>query len=241
MKHLSSLFLLLFSLLTHISASAVEPDEVHDDPHYNSIGFFDIHICNWPQRPHFFKVLFSSEKYDQIETMTVFTPDNQSLVKLDHSKFKLLKRKNKPEKRVYMLDIDVPEHATTGWYKIDVTTKSGETYHAKDYVIMNKLERISEMTPTNDDTISQLPLTLKWKPVAGSQYYQVFVRDEWTGSLIYSSKLLTDAEATIPVEKLEAGGYYSWSVHARDTNGHVLLGDFHMGSISKKLFFTVDE
>ena len=226
-----------YTMQTH----AVESAEIHHDPHYTEVGFFDIHVCNWPNRPHFFKVLFSSEQYDSIDSMTVYAPDEQSLITLDKEKFMALKRKNKPDKRVYMLDIDVPEHASTGWYSIDVKTKDGKTYQARDYVIMNKLERATGMTPADDDMVSQLPLTLRWNAIPGANFYQVFIRDEWTGKLIYSSKLLNTNEAVIPEDKLEAGGYYSWSIHARDTNEHVLLGDFHMGSLSKKAFFMVED
>lgn len=241
MKKSANLFLYLISLLTYNNAAAIESTEFDEDPHYNSVGFFDMHICNWPDRPHFFKVLFSSDKFKQIESMRVSTPENQPLVTLDHSKFRIIKRNNKPDKRVYMLDIDVPQHASTGWYTIDVTTDSGEIFQAKDYVIMSKLQRVSQMQPSGDETIENAALTLKWIPVAGSQYYQIYLRDEWTGKLIYSSKLLDTPYITIPEGKIQQGGYYSWSVHARDTNEHVLLGDFHMGSISKKAFFTVNE
>lgn len=220
---------------------AVESAEIHHDPHYSDVGFFDIHVCNWPKRPHFFKVLFSSAQYDSIESMTVYTPAKQSLITLDKNRFRTLKRKDKPDKRVYMLDIDVPEHASTGWYTIDVKTKDGQSFQASDYVIMSKLERATGMTPTDDDTVSQLPLTLKWNAIPGANFYQVFIRDEWTSKLVYSSKLLSSSEAVVPEDKLEAGGYYSWSIHARDTNEHILLGDFQMGSLSEKAFFTVKD
>jgi hypothetical protein len=82
---------------------------------------------------------------------------------------------------------------------------------------------------------------LKWTPVPGSQYYQAFVRDAWTEKLVFRSKLLDTAEVEIPKDRLEPGGDYYWTVHSRDTNEHILLGDFHMGSMSEKRFFTVAE
>ena len=42
-----------------------------------------------------------------------------------------------------------------------------------------------------------------------------------------------------PEGALEPGGSYLWSVHARDVNEHILLGDFHNGSISEKFHFSV--
>lgn len=141
----------------------------------------------------------------------------------------------------YFLNIDVPESASNGWYKIDVKTDDGRTYQVSDFVVMTRLEQVSQMQPSSDSEEFSLPITLKWEPVVGSRYYQVFVRDAWTGKLVYQSKLISDHEIKIPDSKLEPGGYYSWVVHSRDTNEHVLLGDFHMGSLSKASFFTVAE
>lgn len=237
----SQILIMSLSLLIQSTSNAEESLELNNDPHYNSLGFFDIHLCNWPERPNFFKILFSSEKYQDIESMSVYTPDDQLLANLDKKKFITLKRKNKPNKRVYIVDIDVPDFASTGWYKIDIKTDDGATYHAKDYIIMTRLEKISEMYPSGDEKEFDLPITLKWSPVAGSQYYQAFVRDVWTEKLAFKSKLINTPEIKIPNDKLEPGGYYSWTVHSRDTNEHILLGDFHMGSMSKKTFFTVAE
>jgi len=228
-------------MFIHNTSKAEDALELVNDPHYNQIGFFDIHICNWPERPNYFKILFSSEKYQQIESMNVYTPDNQLLVNLDKTKFRTLKRKNKANKRVYLLDVDVPEIASTGWYKIDIKTENGTVYHAKDYVIMSRLEKVSDMQPSGDDKEFNLPVTLKWKPVAGSQHYQAYVRDAWTEKLVFRSKLIATPEIKIPEDKLEPGGDYYWTVHSRDTNEHVLLGDFSMGSMSEKTFFTVAE
>ena len=228
-------------MLIQSTSNAEESLVLNNDPHYNSVGFFDIHLCNWPERPNYFKILFSSEKYQQIESMSVYTPDNQLLANMDKTKFRTLKRENKPDKRVYLLDLDVPELASTGWYKIDIKTENGTVYHAKDYVIMTRLKKVSDMHPTGEDKEFSLPITLKWKPVAGSQYYQAYVRDVWTEKMVFKSKLIDTPEIKIPDGKLEPGGDYYWTVHSRDTNEHILLGDFHMGSLSKKSFFTVAE
>ena len=238
-KHLSVAVLAL-SMFAHNSV-AEESVVLTEDPHYNEMGFFDIHLCNWPERPNYFKMLFSSEKYEQIETMSVYTPDNQLLVTLDKTKFRTLNRKNKHDKRVYLLDIDVPDLATSGWYRIDVKNMDGNIYHARDYVIMTRLGIVSEMQPSGDDKKFNLPIRLKWKPVPGAKFYQVFVRDRWTEKMVYESKILDTPEIKIPDGKLEQGGDYSWTVHARDTNEHILLGDFHMGSMSEKALFTVAE
>ena len=241
LSRFSNILIISMFMFIQSTARAENALELDNDPHYNQIGFFDIHICNWPERPNYFKILFSSEKYQQIESMSVYTPDNQLLANLDRTKFRTLKRKNKANKRVYLLDLDVPEIASTGWYKIDIKTKNGSIHHAKDYVIMTRLEKVSDMQPSDDDKEFNLPITLKWKPVAGSQYYQAYVRDAWTEKLVFRSKLIDTPEIKIPKDKLEPGGDYYWRVHSRDTNEHVLLGDFSMGSMSEKTFFTVAE
>jgi hypothetical protein len=39
------------------------PQLINEDPHRNEMGFFDIHVCNWPERPQFLKVLFSTTRF----------------------------------------------------------------------------------------------------------------------------------------------------------------------------------
>jgi hypothetical protein len=55
----------------------------NDDPHYTDSGFFDMHVCNWPDRAIFFMVLFSSIRYDTIRAVDVFTPRGKPLTSLD--------------------------------------------------------------------------------------------------------------------------------------------------------------
>ena len=227
-------------LLLPLTCLAEEAPELNADPHYNALGFFDVHLCNWPERPNFFKVLFSTEHYTEVENMAVYTPENKLLVMLDRTKFMRIKSSSGADKRVYMLDIDAPEPFATGWYSIDVTTTTGKHYRARDYVVKTRLERATALQPDDEQAVS-LPVTLRWKAVPGAVFYQAFVRDEWSGKLVYKSKLLNRPEVALPQNKLEPGGYYSWSVHSRDTNGHILLGDFHMGSMSRKAYFTVVE
>ena len=233
-----TLALIIFMTLTS-SIKAENTKEINNDPHYSEVGFFDIHICNWPNRTNYFKILFSTEKYHQVESMQVFKPENKLLINLDKKKFRTLKRKNKPDKRVFIVDYDISKTETTGWYYINIKTKDGKQYNAKDYVVMSRLNRASSMQPSNRNQEYTLPITLKWKEIKGAQYYQVFVRDEWTKQLIFKTKLITNNKIKIPDTKLEPGGYYSWRVHARDINEHILLGDFNMGSMSKHAFFAV--
>lgn len=240
MKSISCKLLVLIITAPLLNINAKASEKLSVDPHHSQIGFFDIHICNWPNRDNYFKALFGTERYDHILSMDIFTPDNRLLVKLDKNKFRTLKRKNKPNKKVFIVDFDVPEHAKTGWYSIVVKTKKGKKYKAKDYVVVSRIKRASNMRPNNGIS-SALPITLNWKKITGAKLYQVFVRDEWTGKLVFKTKLINENKVTIPNEKLEPGGYYSWRVHSRDVNEHVLLGDFNMGSMSAHAEFSVDE
>ena len=67
------------------------------------------------------------------------------------------------------------------------------------------------------------------------------MRDLWDESkLIFSSKLLDKPSVQLPAGLLEAGGYYSWIVHARDLNEHFMLGDFNHGSLSATVHFSIE-
>jgi len=233
---------LLFLTAAVISTARAEDAlELHNDPHRNEMGFFDMHLCNWPDRNRFFKILFSTEKFADVASMQVLTPEGETLAELNKNKFMRLKRKNKPEKRVYLLDVDVPDNATTGWYRINVKDTQGHEYQASDYMIMSRLERATGMSPSENSGPAKLPVTLKWDPVPGANWYKVYVRDVWDDKLVFRTKLIHEPLVEIPEGKLEAGGDYYWTIHSRDTNEHILLGDFQMGSMSEKVFFSIAE
>lgn len=46
-----------------------------DDPHYTPTGFFDVHVCNWPEKPRFLMALFSTQYFDEVAKVPVFAPD----------------------------------------------------------------------------------------------------------------------------------------------------------------------
>ncbi len=231
----------IFTLLLQLmQVSQAENAIILDsDPHKNKLGFFDIHICNWPDRQRFFKILFSTEKFNDVVEMEVFDPTGASLSILQKNRFRKILRKNKPEKHVFIVDMDVPENATTGWYSINVKTSDGKEYVARDFVPMTRIHRVAGMAPSSEEDSFPLPVALTWNKVPGAAFYRVYIKDVWTGEMMYTSKLVSDNSINIPKDKLSPGGYYSWSVHARDTNEHILLGDFHMGSMSEKAFFNV--
>ncbi len=137
--------------------------------------------------------------------------------------------------------MDIPDSATAGWYSIKVKTADGKEYLARDYVPMVRIKRVTDMAPSSEDSSFPLPVTLTWSKAPGAGFYMVFIRDEWTGEMVFETKLISENSIRIPEGKLLPGGYHSWMVHARDLNEHILLGDFHMGSMSKKAFFNVVE
>jgi hypothetical protein len=209
------------------------------DPHYTPAGFFDLHVCNWPDRELFFMPLFSTVRYGEITAIDVHYPDGTTLTSLNLDKYMPIKRKGKPEKRVFMSEIDVPDGAEDGWYTVTVKLSDGTQVTAKDYVIISSLSRISEVNPPDGAEDIALPVTLSWTPVADSNFYQVFIRDVWNESkMIYTSKLLDKPELTVPAGVLEPDGLYSWKVHSRDVNEDVKLGDFNKGSMSRAMTFS---
>jgi hypothetical protein len=212
------------------------------DPHYGPAGFFDIHVCNWPGRPLFFMPLFSTERYDEVRSVRVFTPGGKLLTELDLERYRIIKRDKKPDKRVFIQQLDVPAGAENGWYTARTTLTNGEVYTTQDYVILHSLPQASGQVPAHEEELAEVPAKLSWDPVPGANFYQVFIRDLWNEEkLIYESELLTRPVLELPPDLLHKGGMYSWIIHARDTNSHILLGDFNHGSLNKAATFQIDE
>ena len=212
------------------------------DAHYNEAGFFDIHVCNWPGRPLFFMPLFSTARFNEVQSIEVFTPAGELLIELDLARFRTIKQEQKPDKRVFIRQLDVPPAAANGWYSARARLANGEEYVAQDYVILHELPQAGGQVPAHEEELAQVPTKLSWDPVPGAGFYQVFIRDLWNDSeLIHASKLLTRPELELPPGLLQQGGYYSWIIHARDTNSHILLGDFNHGSLNKPAIFLIGE
>jgi hypothetical protein len=212
------------------------------DPHYTSAGFFDIHLCNWPDQPLFLMTLFSSERYTEIASVEVFDPDGRPVGALDPTKFRELKRKGKPDKRVFISELAVPQNAPDGWYSARVTLRDGSQVTAKDYLILVPLDRPSGLSPADGAQVETSRPVLSWQPVTGARFYEVYIRDLWDGEkLIHHSKLIAEPRYAVPAGVLKPGGFYSWKVHARDVNEHVLLGDFNHGSQSEWIELEIAE
>ena len=233
--------LLAVVLMAPGSRSAPEPaTETAGDPHYSDAGFFDIHVCNWPDRRLFLMSLFSTTRYSEVKQIDVFTPTGELLVELDLNHYRILRREKKPDKRVFIKQVEIPPAATDGWYSARVTLTDNEVFTAKDYVILYKLPQASGQSPANEAELAEVPARLSWEPVPGASYYEVFIRDLWDDDkLVYASEVLDKPETGLPPGVLKKGGTYSWVIHARDTNSHVLLGDFNHGSMTAPATFSV--
>ncbi len=211
------------------------------DSHYTPAGFFDIHVCNWPDRPPFYLALFSTTRFNEIAAIEVLNPDGEHLFNLDLNRYRTIKRKGKPEKRVFMLHAPIPQQARDGWHQAKVVMKNGERILAKDYVEHILLGRATGQQPAHQAELQAPPTQLSWRAIDGAGYYQVFIRDLWNdGKLIHSSKLVKTHHYVLPEGLLQPGGCYAWKVHARDVNEDIRLGDFNRGSQSEWLEFSID-
>ena len=234
----SACWLLSLCLLTPGTALAAKPG----DGHYNMAGFFDIHVCNWPGRPLFFMPLFSTAGYNDIEKIEILYPDNSLLVDLDLSSYRTISKAGQPDKRVFIKQLDVPTEAMDGWYAARITLNNGKVQKARDYVIISKLARANGQVPGDEQELPAAPEALSWAAVPGAAFYQAFIRDLWDeNSLVYSSPLLAETKVVLPKNLLEPGGHYSWTIHARDTNEDLMLGDFNHGSMSSPVTFSVQQ
>jgi hypothetical protein len=109
-------------------------------------------------------------------------------------------------------------------------------------VIIDRLARARPRSIPDGAELSSMPQSLDWTPVPGATHYQVFVRDLWDDSeIVLAPKLLDQPWIRFPEGLIEPGGAYTWQVHARDGNGHPLLGDFNHGSLGRVCTFSVSD
>jgi len=241
-KDAIGIFLILFTSLTVTTIKAQESTPSHDgDTHYNDVGFFDIHLCNWPDRPLHIMALFSTTQFDNLGSVEIMLPNQKSVGLLDLHKFRLVQTKDKQEKHVFISRFDMPSDATDGWYTAKITMKNGKTYTAKDYVIIQAMPWETEINPPDGAENIPIPKELTWQPISGAKYYQVFINDVWKAKQIYTSKLLDKPKLILPKNLIEPGGEYEWRIHAREGNENILLGDFNNGTLTNKASFSVTQ
>ena len=230
-------YFFIFSMTMDVfSGNAKYPD----DNHYTDSGFFDIHVCNWPDRAPFYMILYSTIRFNDIKSVEIMNASGEKLAALDLSKFKILTTKKKTEKRVFINQIGLPDDYKDGWFSAKIMLNNGDVHMAKDFVKHGIMPMASGQSPANRDEISDVPKALRWSAVKGAGYYRVFIKDKWDeDKLILSSALLKEPKLMLPVSLLERGGYYSWRIHARDVNEDIKLGDFNQGSLNREQEFTI--
>jgi hypothetical protein len=211
------------------------------DPHYNDVGFFDIHICNWPDRPLHIMALFSTTHFNDLDSVEISMPNQKSVGHLELNKFRLIQTKDKKEKRVFIKRFDMPSVASDGWFSAKIKMKNGKTYIAKDYVVIHTMPWVTNINPPNGAENIPIPAELSWQPIPGAKYYQVFIRDVWKAKLVYTSKLLDKPHLKLPKGLIEPGGEYEWLIHAREGGENTLLGDFNHGSLTNAASFSVTD
>lgn len=228
----------VFCLAWTVAAVSAEPT----DSHYTPAGFFDIHVCNWPDRPPFFMALVSTGRYGEVAQVTIRMPSGGVLGRLDLTKFRRVRKDGRPERRVFITQFALPPRARNGWYEAEIVLRNGARHVAKDFVIVQSMDRAQPIYPPDEAVVATPPAELRWSSVAGARYYKVHIRDLWAdGKVVYESTMLSQPMLAIPNGVLEPGGWYSWRVHARDVDGHLLLGDFNHGSLSEDAVFTVGD
>ncbi len=211
-----------------------------DDPHYSQAGFFDLHLCHWPDRAPFFKAVFSTFDFNNLESVSIENPDGTEILKLDTSSFIEFKSKGR-KKRAFLQDHELADTPKAGWYTAKIHLKDGTVAEARDYVDPGLLP-FAEKTHPEEAQEVPLPVTVRWNPIKGATHYKVVIRDIWNNRKIaFRSKLITETALTIPDGKLEVDGEYEWLVHARDVNEDPILGDFNLGSQTAYSTFTVIE
>jgi len=209
------------------------------DPHYTPAGFFDIHVCNWPENPRFLMALFSTPRFDEVAKIAVFAPDGTHIGDLDTDRFRAFKTQSGQAKRAFITHMDLPAKVVDGWYRAEIILKDSSKFEAKDYVIHHFMAHPTGTWPAPGALHVPASTELKWDPIPGAKYYEVFLRDDWESAKGEGSGLLTEPRFTPPKGQLKSGGEYVWRIHARDSDGNILLGDFNHGSLSPEMRFSV--
>ena len=213
------------------------------DSHYTDVGFFDIHICHWPDRPLFYMMLLSTTQFSLVKEVEVFKPNGEPLGKLNLNRFSVKKKPDGTEKRVFITHLPVEAGAADGVYTAHIHLTDGRVFGAEDYVRLDRMALPDqELSPPDAADNIGIPKELRWAAVAGARYYKVFIRDKWDdGKTIFESKLLTSPSVALPEGLLKPGGWYAWRIHARDINEDVKLGDFNHGSLTGDFEFATSK
>lgn len=234
----SGCFLLITAVLIVSCVTDPYENKIKNDTHYTKAGFFDLHVCNWPDRDLFFLAVFSTFTYKNIESVTIFRPNGSELGKFNLKISKVKKTKNKIIKHIMIDNFAISSKDKNGWYRAEINLVSGEKIVAKDFVKLDVMPIVDSITPKDSTMAIKIPERLSWQEVPGAGFYKITIRDMWDdGKVIHTSKLLRKTSYTLPDGLIKSGGWYKWRIHARDVYEDVLLGDFNHGSLNTPAFF----
>ena len=91
-KKMEALVVCFFVLIA--TTNAFSENEKHlGDSHYTASGFFDVHVCNWPDRAPFYMILYSTMQFNDIKSVEIMNGSDERLADLDLSKFKIINLK----------------------------------------------------------------------------------------------------------------------------------------------------
>lgn len=192
-------------------------------------------------------LLYATHHYQEIEDLTIFKPNGEVLTHIDKSKYRYLPTaivdgKTIPDKKVFINQIPVTNQDEDGVYSAVIATMNGLKHHYHDLVETEQLIALPTLSsPSHQSADISLTPTLKWGQVKGAKLYQVFIKDNWTGKTVLTSKMLSETNFTVPNDLLKSGGWYAWKVHARDMDETKIYGDFNAGSISRTALFSTIE
>jgi len=127
MKKRSLLFIL--TLMIAAGSGYAENAEHPGDSHYNDVGFFDIHLCNWPDRAPFYLAVFSTRQFNDLKSVDLLNARGEQFASLDLSKYKVSHTNDKAEKRIYMSQIQRTANYVDGWFsaKISIAEQDAHT------------------------------------------------------------------------------------------------------------------
>lgn len=235
MKATFGIYILTVTSLIAVPAFA----DNEGDPHYTPAGFFDIHVCNWPEKPRFLMALFSTHRFEEVAKVAVFAPDGTHVGDLGMDRFRAFKTQSGQAKRAFIAHLDLPDKVVDGWYRAEITLNDNSKMEARDYVIHHFMAQPTGARPVPGALHVPASTELRWDPIPGAKFYEVFLRDDWDSVKAEGSGLLTEPRFVLPQGKLQSGGEYVWRIHARDSDGNILLGDFNHGALSPEMKFTV--
>ncbi|MCF8178084.1 MAG: fibronectin type III domain-containing protein [Sulfuritalea sp.] len=239
MKQLSCFRVMGLGILTVLTLQvfAATSDK---DPHYTEAGFFDIHVCNWPDQPLFLMALFSTKHFNDIARIELLTPNGSTMGLFDPKRYRVVDEPGKEEKRVLIAHFGIPNENPEGWYSARITMKDGRKFEARDHVLRKLLPFASNPQPPAGAENIPMPTELRWDPVPGAAFYQVYLRDEWESErYLLKTKIIKDNFFKLPPGLLKPGGSYTWRIHARNIDGDPEWGDFNHGSLAKEISFTI--